>query len=92
MKREDVKNKIPGITEEQLNWIMAENGNDVNREKTAAEQYKTQLETPRLSSRPPRTALPPLTARRSPRNTRQTLPNSRAICRHRLRALPLTMP
>ena len=40
MKREDVKNKIPGITEEQLNWIMAGNGNDVNREKTAAEQYK----------------------------------------------------
>ena len=87
MKREDVKNKIPGITEEQLNWIMAENGNDVNREKTAAEQ-----KTPRLSSRPPRTALPPLTARRSPKNTRQTLPNSRAICRHRLMALPLTMP
>ena len=45
MKREDVKNKIPGITEEQLNWIMAENGNDVNREKTAAEQYRTQLTT-----------------------------------------------
>ena len=41
MKREDVKKQIPGITEEQLNWIMAENGNDVNREKTAAEQYKT---------------------------------------------------
>ena len=44
MKREDVKKQIPGITEEQLNWIMAENGNDVNREKIAAEQYKTQLE------------------------------------------------
>ena len=44
MKREDVKKQIPGITEEQLNWIMAENGNDVNREKTAAEQYKTQLD------------------------------------------------
>lgn len=43
MKREDVKNKIPGITEEQLNWIMAENGNDVNREKTAAEQYEAEL-------------------------------------------------
>lgn len=43
MKREDVKNKIPGITEEQLNWIMAENGNDINREKAAAEQFKTQL-------------------------------------------------
>ena len=89
MKREDVKNKIPGITEEQLNWIMAENGNDVNREKTAAEQYKTQLENTQAQLK---TALPPLTARRSPRNTRQTLPNSRAICRHRLMALPLTMP
>ena len=43
MKREDVKNKIPGITEEQLNWIMQENGADINREKSAAEQYKTQL-------------------------------------------------
>ena len=43
MKREDVKNKIPGITEEQLNWIMTENGNDANREKAAAEQFKTQL-------------------------------------------------
>ena len=43
MKREDVKNKIPGITDEQLNWIMQENGNDVNREKAAADQYKTQL-------------------------------------------------
>ena len=43
MKREDVKNKIPSITEEQLNWIMTENGNDVNREKAAAEQFKTQL-------------------------------------------------
>lgn len=46
MKREDVKKQIPGITEEQLNWIMAENGNDVNREKTAAEQYKTSWKTP----------------------------------------------
>ena len=43
MKREDVKNKIPGITDEQLNWIMQENGADINRETSAAEQYKTQL-------------------------------------------------
>lgn len=43
MKREDVKKQIPGITEEQLNWIMTENGNDINREKAAAEQFKTQL-------------------------------------------------
>ena len=43
MKREDVKKQIPGITEEQLDWIMTENGADINREKTAAEQFKTQL-------------------------------------------------
>ena len=43
MKREDVKNKIPSITEEQLNWIMQENGNDVNREKAAATALQTQL-------------------------------------------------
>lgn len=42
MKREDVKNKIPGITDEQLNWIMQENGADINREKSAA----TALQTP----------------------------------------------
>lgn len=35
MKREDVKNKIPGITEEQLNWLMQENGADINQEKSA---------------------------------------------------------
>ena len=33
MKREDAKNKIPGITEEQLNWLMQENGSDITREK-----------------------------------------------------------
>ena len=31
MKCEDVKNKIPGITEEQLNWLMQENSADINR-------------------------------------------------------------
>ena len=45
MKREDVKKQIPGITEEQLDWIMTENGADINRKKTAAEQYRTQLTT-----------------------------------------------
>ena len=33
MKREDVKAKIPGITDEQLNWLMDENGSDINAEK-----------------------------------------------------------
>ena len=44
MKREDVKNKIPGITDEQLNWIMQENGADINREKYAATALQTQLD------------------------------------------------
>lgn len=44
MKREDVKAKIPGITDEQLNWLMSENGADINREKTVSEQFKTQFE------------------------------------------------
>lgn len=44
MKREDVKNKIPGITDEQLDWIMSENGNDINREKTAKTAVQTELD------------------------------------------------
>ena len=44
MNREDVKNKIPGITDEQLNWIMQENGADVNREKSAATALQTRLD------------------------------------------------
>ena len=44
MKREDVKNKIPGITDEQLNWIMQENGADINREKSAATALQIQLD------------------------------------------------
>ena len=44
MKREVVKNKIPGITDEQLNWIMQENGADINREKSAATALQTQLD------------------------------------------------
>ena len=44
MKREDVKNKIPGITDEQLNWLMQENGADINREKSAATALQTQLD------------------------------------------------
>lgn len=56
MKREDVKAKIPGITDEQLKWLMSENGTDINREKTAAEQFKTSWKALRHSSRPRRTA------------------------------------
>ena len=37
MKREDVKKQIPNITDEQLDWLMGENGRDTglyNRAKS----------------------------------------------------------
>ena len=37
MKRDDVKTHIPGITDEALNWLMNENGADINREKAKAD-------------------------------------------------------
>jgi hypothetical protein len=43
MKREEVQTKIPGITKEQLDWLMDENGKDVTREKSAAATLQTQL-------------------------------------------------
>ena len=43
MKREEVKNKIPGITDEQLDWLMGENGRDVTAEKTKAINLQTQV-------------------------------------------------
>lgn len=45
MKREDVKNHIPGITDEQLDWLMNANGADVNREKARAAEVQKQLDT-----------------------------------------------
>jgi hypothetical protein len=43
MKREEIQSKIPGITKEQLDWLMDENGKDVTREKATATQLQTQL-------------------------------------------------
>ena len=43
MKREEVKSKIPGITDEQLDWLMGENGRDVTAEKTKAASLQTQV-------------------------------------------------
>ena len=45
MKREDVKNKIPGITDEQLDWLMQENGADITREKSAANALQAQVDS-----------------------------------------------
>ncbi len=45
MKREDVKKQIPGITDEQLNWLMSENGADINREKSRADDLQGKLDT-----------------------------------------------
>ena len=44
MKREDVKNHIPGISDEALKWLMDENGADINREKAKAEAVQKQLD------------------------------------------------
>lgn len=43
MKTEDLQ--AQGLTEEQIKYVMAENGKDVNREKAKADGYKTQLDT-----------------------------------------------
>ena len=45
MKREDVKAKIPGITDEQLNWLMNENGSDINAEKGNTARIQGELDT-----------------------------------------------
>lgn len=45
MKREDVKAKIPGITDEQLDWLMNENGSDINAEKGNALRIQGELDT-----------------------------------------------
>ena len=44
MRREDVKNHIPGITDEALKWLMDENGADINREKAKADVIQKQLD------------------------------------------------
>ena len=46
MKREEVKNKIPGITDEQLDWLMGENGRDVTAETTVLPRQKAQGRQP----------------------------------------------
>ena len=43
MKREEVKSKIPGITDEQLDWLMNENGADINTEKNNTTQAQGEL-------------------------------------------------
>ena len=45
MKREDVKSKIPGITDEQLDWLMGEHGRDVTAEKTRVTNLQAQVGT-----------------------------------------------
>lgn len=45
MKREEVKAKIPGITDEQLDWLMNENGSDINAEKGNTARIQGELDT-----------------------------------------------
>lgn len=66
MKREDVKAKIPGITDEQLNWLMSENGADINREKTVSEQFKTQFENAQAQLKTAQDGLKAFEGKKSP--------------------------
>ena len=43
MKREDVKKQIPNITDEQLDWLMGENGRDITAEKTKVTNLQIQV-------------------------------------------------
>ena len=43
MKTEELKTQ--GLTDEQIAFVMSENGKDVKREKDRAEGFKTQLDT-----------------------------------------------
>ena len=92
MKREDVKKQIPGITEEQLNWIMAENGNDVNREKTAAEQYKTQLENTQAQLKTAQDGLAAFDGKKKPEEYEADIAKLKGDMQAQAEALPLTMP
>ena len=47
MKTEDLKSH--GLTDEQIAYVMAENGKDVKREKDKADSYKNQLDTAKES-------------------------------------------
>jgi len=45
MNRDEIKDKIPGITDEQLQWLMDANGADINAEKRKTSAAQTQAET-----------------------------------------------
>lgn len=45
MKREDVQKQIPGITKEQLDWLMAENGADIKAEKQKSQTLQSDLDS-----------------------------------------------
>lgn len=45
MKREDVKAKIPSLTDDELDWLMNEHGADIVREKNAAKAVQGELDT-----------------------------------------------
>ena len=44
MKREDVRSKLPCITDEQLQWLMDEPGKGITREKNVAAGIQEQLD------------------------------------------------
>ena len=92
MKREDVKAKLPGITDEQLNWLMSENGADINREKTVAEQFKTQFENAQAQLKTAQDGLAKFDGKKTPDEYEAELTKLRGDMRHRRTASPSTRP
>ena len=43
MKREDIRKQIEGITDAQLDWLMSENGKDIEKYKSQVTTLNTQL-------------------------------------------------
>ena len=92
MKREDVKAKIPGITDEQLNWLMSENGADINREKTVAEQFKTQFENAQAQLKTAQDGLAKFDGKKTPDEYEAELTKLRGDMQAQADASPSTRP
>lgn len=45
MKREEIKEKITGITDDQLDWLMGENGKDINIAKQGAGALQSEVDS-----------------------------------------------
>ena len=64
---------------------MQENGADINREKTAAEQYKTQLSSAQAQLKTAQDGLAAFEGKKKPEEYEAELAKLRGICRRHIR-------